>query len=328
MTIDDLRPTSGNTIEPLQAISATISELFIGEYIHDIRPLLSTVLERPQQQISVGESKEDPREVESRMMTSSPTPERQLEEEEEEKGEESAKESDKESDVHSLSGEGDMDGFEKEEDQIAAMESLPSQDFEDEDKQPVFTQRKLTLEGAESVTSPGDMDIVDIEEQPQEMEFAATADRPKDDGGIPGSIKQLSQAQALDTTSDLGTHIPTIDMRSDNEEILHHQNTEADSDFPPAVQQLPPAEQNVTDEILGLEGDNAMDLSLSEIPKPKRVTIDQYPIAQCQRLYGCIQAAASRLEDATKDRSTQRVSRLTKLIPRDPVEHIGKYIFI
>ena len=77
------------------------------------------------------------------------------------------------------------------------------------------------------------------------------------------------------------------------------------------------------------EGDiDGFDLSLSEMPKPKRVTIDQYPIAQCQRLYGCIQAAASRLEDATKDRSTQQVSRLTKLIPRDPVEHIGKYIFI
>ena len=316
--IDDLRPTSGNTIEPLQAISATISELFIGEYIHDIWPLLDTVREQPQQQISVAESEEDPR---TRMMTSSPTPERQLEVE---KGEESAKGSNKESDVHSLSSEDDRDGLENEEDQISAMESLPPQDFEHEDNQPVFTREKLTLEGVESVRSPGDMEVIDIENQHQEMEFA-TADRPEDDSGIPGSVEQLPQAQAVDT-SDLTTQIPTIDMHSDNEENLH-QHIASGSNVPPAAQ-TPSTEQNITDKFSGQEGDNAMDLSISEIPKPKHVTIDQYPIAQCQRLYGCIQAAASRLEDATKDRSTQRVSRLTKLIPRDPVEHIGKYICI
>ena len=251
--IDDLRPTSGKMIEPLQAISANISELFIGEYICDIRPLLDTVCKQQQQQVSVVESEEDPHEVESRMMTTSLTPERQLEEEE---GEESTKESDKESDVHSLSGEGDKDRVKNEEDQISIKDSLPPQDF---DEQTVFTQQELTLEGAESVRSPGDMEVIDIEEQPQEIGFAS-AYRPED--------------------------------------------------------------ENITDEIYGYKGDNAMDLSLS---KPKHVTIDRCPIAQCQRLYGCIQAAASYLEDATKDRSTQRVSRLTKLIPRDPVEHIGKY---
>ena len=282
---------------------------------------MDTVCKQPQRQVSVVESEEDPHEVEPRMMTTSPTPERQLEEEE---GEESTKESDKESDVHSLSGEGDRDGVENEEDQLSIKDSLPPQDFMDEDEQPIFTQQELLLEGAESARSSGDMEVVDIEEQPQEMEFAS-ADRPDDDGGIPGSIEQLLQPQTMDS-SDVTTQIPVIEMHSDIEENVH-QYSEGDSDFTPAAQ-LPPSQQNITDEISGYKGDNAMDLSLSEIPKPKRVTIDQCPTAQCQRLYGCIQAAASRLEDATKDRSTQRISRLTKLIPRDPVEHIGKYFSV
>jgi hypothetical protein len=274
---------------------------------------LDTVSKQPQQQISVVESEEDPHEVGSRMMTISPTPERQLEEEE---GGESTKESDKESDVDSLSDEGDGDGIEHEEDQISAMESLPPQG---EGEQQVFTQQTLSLEGAESARSPGDMAVVDIEEQPQQMEFTA-ADRPEDDGGIPDSVEQLLQTQTMDT-SDLTTQIPVTDLHSENS----HPYSEGESDFTPAAQ-LPPTQQNIADEIPELKGENAMDLSLSEVSKPKCITIDRCPIAQCQRLYGCIQAAASRLEDATKDRSTQRISRLTKLIPRDPVEHIGKYI--
>ena len=308
--IDDLRPTLGNTVEPLQAISATISELFIGEYIHDIWPHLDTIREQPQRQMSVMESEEDPCEVESTMLTSFPTPERQLEEEE---GQESAEESSKESVVHSLSGEHDKDGLENEGTQISA---LPPQDFEGED-----SGQELTLE---AVRSSGDMAVVDIEEQPQEMEFT-TAIVPKDDGEIPDRVERLPDAQGMDTNN-LTTPIPTIVMHSDNEENLD-QHSEGHSDFLP-VAQLPPAGQNIVDNISGLEGDNAIELSTSEVIKPKCVTIDQCPIAQCQRLYGCIQAAASRLDDATKDRSTQRVSRLTKLIPRDPVEHIGKLICI
>ena len=318
--IDDLRPTSGNTIEPLQAISATISELFIGGYINDIVPLLDTVHEQPQQQISVVESEEGFHETESRMMYSSPTPERQLE------GEESEKESDKESDIHSLSDKDDRDELENEddsEDQISAMESLPPQDSEHvKDKPILFTQQEPTLEGAESAKIPGEMEVVDIEDQTPDMEFA-TAGRLEDDE-ILDSAEQLPYAQGAEL-GDLTTQVPpAVDMRSDNEENFH-QYGEGDSDFPPT--QIPPMEQIITDKLsasVGPEEDTAMDLSLSEVPKPKLVTVDQCPIAQCQRLYGCIQAAASRLEDATKDRSTQRVSRLTKLIPRDPVEHIGK----
>jgi hypothetical protein len=58
-------------------------------------------------------------------------------------------------------------------------------------------------------------------------------------------------------------------------------------------------------------------------PEILMTTDVQTPGGQCRRLYSCIQAAASRLEDSTKDRSTQRVTRLTKLIQRSP-KHLGK----
>ena len=41
------------------------------------------------------------------------------------------------------------------------------------------------------------------------------------------------------------------------------------------------------------------------------------PPPQCQRLHGCIQAAASRLQDDNKRRATQRVEILVTLVPKD-----------
>ena len=58
-------------------------------------------------------------------------------------------------------------------------------------------------------------------------------------------------------------------------------------------------------------------------PTAQKLGMRQTPSGQCRRLYGCIQAAASRFEDSTKDRSTQRVTHLTQLIQRSP-KHLGK----
>ena len=41
---------------------------------------------------------------------------------------------------------------------------------------------------------------------------------------------------------------------------------------------------------------------------------------QCQRLHGCIQAAASRLQDDNRKRATHRVELLVNLIPKDTVQ--------
>ena len=45
---------------------------------------------------------------------------------------------------------------------------------------------------------------------------------------------------------------------------------------------------------------------------------------QCQRLHGCIQAAASKLQDNNKRRATQRVEILVNLVPKDIPLPLGK----
>jgi hypothetical protein len=193
--------------------------------------------------------------------------------------------------MDSLSGENDRDRFES------------GEHVEDE--------QKPILEGARSF---GDIEVVDIE-QTREAEFAA-ADKPEN------TSEHSPQAQETDA-GDISTQIApdSADMHLYTEKSLY-QYSEGEPENPPGAQIEPTNLDEIADSV-GVEGD----MSLSDIPKLKRVTTDQYPIAQCHRLYGCIQAAASRLEDAPnlkmKHRSTQRISRLTKLIPRDPVEYIG-----
>ena len=48
------------------------------------------------------------------------------------------------------------------------------------------------------------------------------------------------------------------------------------------------------------------------------------PPPQCQRLHGCIQAAASKLQDDNKRRATQRVEILVSLVPKDINFPLGK----
>ena len=48
------------------------------------------------------------------------------------------------------------------------------------------------------------------------------------------------------------------------------------------------------------------------------------PPPQCQRLHGCIQAAASKLQDDNKKRATQRVEILVNLVPKDIHFPLGK----
>ena len=52
--------------------------------------------------------------------------------------------------------------------------------------------------------------------------------------------------------------------------------------------------------------------------------LDPLPTPQCWRLHGCIQAAASKLQDDNKRRATQRVEILVNLIPKDIPLPLGK----
>ena len=60
-------------------------------------------------------------------------------------------------------------------------------------------------------------------------------------------------------------------------------------------------------------------------PKPKTLKKSGYYL----RLHGCIQAAASRLQDSAKnkERATERVKRLVELIPRSAA-NLGRLIYI
>ena len=52
------------------------------------------------------------------------------------------------------------------------------------------------------------------------------------------------------------------------------------------------------------------------------------PPPQCRRLHGCIQAAASKLQDDNKRRATQRVEILVNLIPKDIPLPLGKLLVV
>lgn len=227
------------------------------------------------------------------------------------------------------------------------MESLPPQDSNQAIpslKQPLLHTQQAALQHDDSVrqlatvsfTSTAEMNVIDIEDQAEEVEFSV-AGRPED-GKILDSIESLSTT-AQGTTSpesvteeiqqdDISAQIPQV-TPSDEEEVSPHVGEDDIKSIAPELQSMEPVIPSQISASVEYEGDTVMTISsldASEVPKPKmkpNITLNQRPMAQCRRLYSCIQAAASKLDDATKDRSTQRVTRLTKLIPRDPAHHIG-----
>ena len=65
------------------------------------------------------------------------------------------------------------------------------------------------------------------------------------------------------------------------------------------------------------------EMAAVEETQPMTTTASLPP--QCQRLHGCIQAAASKLQDDNKRRATQRVEILVSLVPKDIQFPLGKY---
>ena len=67
-------------------------------------------------------------------------------------------------------------------------------------------------------------------------------------------------------------------------------------------------------------------------PPPVQKPEDSFPHlhAQFRRLHGCIQSAASRLQDSStnKERATKRVNILVRLIPRNPSFPLGMQNFV
>ena len=213
--IDDLRLSSEDGVEPLEAVTASISELFIGDYIHDIKSLMDTKF-KYQQQISMVESEEQhPHE----------DPEESLKD-----------------DLAYKQGP----------------ETSLSKIFWDEDGEGTDKQAEETVRQ---------------------------------------SIELLESVEDDDLSQD-------------------------DDDVKPKLDAV-----NVTTKLISDKEVSSADIPKSKMKPHTRGGRHLHVIAQCRRLHGCIQAAASMIiEDTSKDRSMQRVARLTKLIPQDPPQHLGKFI--
>ena len=342
--IDDLRPTSSDTIEPLHAIATNISDLFIGGYIQDIAPLMGTILDQYQQQISESESEESfPEEDE----TTPPTQVTPLHDASEEADiEDEGSESEDDSGEHQMEPEllaGSSTPESAHSDHVEPLESLeqlaefPGQTsvpFEpvtfDSYQQQSFQEQEDDQSPTEMTTAQNnltnELKVIDIEDE-DEMEFP-TANIPR------GSPVFVNTEPTVTAYQENPVYLES--MNDDRyQEGLSPQVLEPVEDEQPVLtsmddsviqsQAILLAEPEILQVPVEMNTEEAFDQEVHPIPLATPKSAKRQPRSgQCRRLYGCIQAAASKLEDSTKDRSTQRVTRLTKLIQRSP-DHLSKF---
>lgn len=123
---------------------------------------------------------------------------------------------------------------------------------------------------------------------------------------IPGPIPQNLEIQVnteellvMDSHSE---HETTSD-KSEDGSLMEHLNL---SDSSPVVEQKHLLASKSAEEVSGV-----LEIGVKILPR-------QHSIAQYKRLYGSIQSAVSKAGDTNNDRSTVRVKRLIKLIPKNP----------
>ena len=337
--IDDLRPTSTDTIEPLHAIATNISELFIGEYIHDIAQLLDGTSEQLSRQPSQSNSDEnvvDEEESTQEIPVHDVSGDTEVEDEEPESddtGEHQVQPELQAVDVEYEGGklEGDTGEFQIQ----SELQAVNDADVEDEtdgvgghQTQP---ELPVVISSPAAESSPIEQ-LPEIPEQPS-VPFEPTAVDPH--------LQQIFQEEEDEEPStNLATaetsQITEPDVTTYQENPVHFESVGSDRLSPQTQDE--PAELHSMDESVALS--QAVLPIVPEFPKSTDIKVDgkinqemhptpqksekkQHPSGQCRRIYSCIQAAASRLEDSTKDRSTQRVTRLTKLIQRSP-DHLSK----
>ena len=325
--IDDLRPTSTDTIEPLHAIATSISELFIGGYIHDIAPLLDTTLEQVPRQPS------QPDKVENLLDEEVATHEMPVHDAGEDADvEDEGDEVDDDTGAHQIQPElqavqdagGEADtGAQQMQPELQAVH------YADGEPDIGATQMQPELQAGNS-SSPTE----------QLPEVLGQSSVPFEPTAVGPHQQQMVQKQEEELSTNLATAQTDKNTEPDattSQEIpVHFESTGDDGHQAPLSHEsvaLPSVDDSVTlsqaalpieSEVPVTAGVSPEGTSKVEVhPTPKKSAKRQTPSGQCRRLYGCIQAAASRLEDSTKDRSTQRVTRLTKLIQRCP-NHLSK----
>jgi hypothetical protein len=338
--INDLRPTSTDTIEPLHAIATNISELFIGEYIHDIAPLLDATSEQLSRQPSQSNSEEnvDEEEVTQEMPVHNASGDAKvLEDEEPESDDVGGHQVLPELQaVHDTGGETDLeDKGGKLEDDAGEYQVQPElqavnkvADVEDETEDSIG-EYQMQPDPKAGISSPGaesssTEQVPEIPERPSVPESTASA--PYLQQMLQGEEDEESSTNlAIAETSKV---TEPSDTTAYQENPAHFESVGSDRDqaghgLSPQTQDepagLPSVDEGVATTDIKLDGKFNQEIHQKSGKK-------KHPSGQCRRLYSCIQAAASRLEDSTKDRSTQRVTRLTKLIQRSP-DHLGKIDF-
>ena len=340
--IDDLRPTSSDTIEPLHAIATNISELFIGEYIHDIASLLEGTLEQfSPRQPDKDENLLDEEEVTQQMPVHDAGADADVEDEGDddihvdahqihpelqavggEPSTDDAYQMQPELAVHGAVGEPDTEAYQMQP-ELVVHGALEEPDVEAYQMQP-----ELQATNSSPEPSPTEQ-LPEIPEQPL-VPFEPTAV-----GAQKQQLLQFQEKEDEESSTNLAA-AETSEITTYQEDPAHLESVGSDehqAGVPHELVALPTVDESVTPsqaafstepEVLTMADVNPEGASKLEIhPTAQKLGMRQTPSGQCRRLYGCIQAAASRLEDSTKDRSTQRVTRLTKLIQRSP-KHLGK----
>ena len=322
--IDDLRPTSSDTIEPLHAIATSISELFIGEYIHDIAPLLDTSLEQIPRQPSQPDKEENLLDEEGATQEM-PMHDAGEDADIEDEGDEIVDDAG----AHQIQPELQAVQDAGVEPNIGATQMQPElQAVHDAGREPDIeaTQMQPELQAGNS-SSPTE-ELPEIPGQPS-VPFEPTAVDPLQ--------QQTVQEQEEESSTNLATAQTDKKTEPDattSQEIPVHFGSLGDDGHQASLSHesvaLPSMDDSVTPSQAALSTEPEVPMTASVNPEGtsklevhQNSAKGQTPGGQCRRLYGCIQAAASRLEDSTKDRSTQRVTRLTKLIQRYP-DHLSK----
>ena len=79
-------------------------------------------------------------------------------------------------------------------------------------------------------------------------------------------------------------------------------------------------EMPLSEEIMS-EGSEPAEFEIDKMEEEAAISVKEGLLPpQCQRLHGCIQAAASKLQDDNRKRATHRVEILVNLIPKDTIQ--------
>ena len=312
--IDDLRPTSSDTIEPLHAIATNISELFIGEYIHDIAPLLDTTLSRQSSLSNYEKSLDLYEEVSTQEMLVYHA--RGVIEVEGEGGHQMLPDPQA---VCDAGGDTDVeDEGDKSEGEYQVQPLLQAMhdadggaNVEGEAEEGHQLHPEPQAENSSPQTSHNAIEeIAEIPEQPFEPTAVSACKQHE--------FQEKEDESAVGPYQENSGHLESVGTHR-HQALQTHKSVE---DKPEALTSINESVA-LSQAVLPVEPEVPKTTDIIIHALPHKSEKRQHPSGQCRRIYSCIQAAASRLEDSTKDRSTQRVARLTKLIQKSP-DHFSK----